>query len=215
MTDVFASLGEPACFRLRYAWVEAAQARAPERTPPKTIEKRKSNAFSGISIGAITFDPIPGDTPATKPTKPTKPTLDIGNGELTMGDFADLGDTNPPPAFAFSARQPLARVNSQPAAAPLSDIFRSPKKSKLMPHSDASLLGVLDGIGDTQPGVPELDGGDALNAMGAGISDSLLGFEAGDSQFLRDFAATRSRAPGAREKGGEKGPTTFTGMFKI
>ena len=50
--------------------------------------------------------------------------------------------------------------------------------------------------------------------MGMGISDSLLGFEAGDSQFLRDFAATRSRAPGVRENGGEKGPTTFTGMFK-
>ena len=211
MTDVFASLNEPRCFRLRYAWVHETQARAPGQTPPKTVEKRKSNAFSGISIGAVTFDPIPGDTPATKTVKQP---LDIGTGELTMGDFADIGDTNPPPALSSRGRQPLARVNSKPAPPPLSDIFRSPKKSKLMPHSDASLLGVLDGIDDIEPGIPEFGGGDTLNAMGMGISDSLLGFEAGDSQFLRDFAATRSRAPGARENGGEKGPTTFTGMFK-
>jgi hypothetical protein len=211
MTDLFASLDEPRCFRLRYAWVHETKARAPGQTPPKTVEKRKSNAFSGISIGAVTFDPIPGDTPATKTVKQP---LDIGTGELTMGDFANIGDTNPPPTLGSRGRQPLARVNSQPAAPPLSDIFRSPKKSKLMPHSDASLLGVLDGIDDIEPGIPDFGGGDTLNAMGMGISDSLLGFEAGDSQFLRDFAATRSRAPGVRENGGEKGPTTFTGMFK-
>ena len=229
--DIYAELGSPRCFRLRYGWSDkltAPRAAAPMlATPtPTSGDKRKMSPTSVPALGAIKFDPIPGgvipgdvhiddhDVARKAPrvtSTTTKAPLNLG-GDFTLSDFNGSGFTN---LFGtdLASRQPLANVNSpsKPKAhRPNPAIWASPrKKGEALPPSDASLLRVLDGIGAPDDGAVGMPG-DTMGIMTDSIMfDGSMGFGAlfGD--------ATRSRAVGARNKSGgvAKGPTSFSGMF--
>ena len=209
--DVFNALGEPACFRVRYAWADRTTALAPKLKTPQqktvSVTKRKSSSaftLGGFSVETSAFDPIPGDTPAVKASAPVA----NASGDLTLSDFQGMGLTNMfAPSMDAHARQPLARLGNSPSKPPpLSRIFASPaKKGKPLAHSDESLLRVLDGIDGAgeQPG-------EADPALGV-ITDSLI--NPGDSLFrdaILGGGDTRSRR---RATDATKGPTSFAGMF--
>lgn len=210
--DVFNALGEPACFRVRYAWADRTTALAPKLKTPQqktaSVAKRKSSSaftLGGFAVETSAFDPIPGDAPVVKASKSA---VNVG-GDLTLSDFQGMGLTNMfAPSMDAHARQPLARLGNSPSKPPpLSRIFASPaKKGKPLAHSDESLLRVLDGI-DGAGG----QGGDADPTLGV-ITDSLM--NPGDSLFrdaiLGVGGDTRSRR---RATESTKGPTSFAGMF--
>jgi len=210
--DVFNALGEPACFRVRYAWADRTTALAPKLKTPQqktaSVAKRKSSSaftLGGFAVETSAFDPIPGDAPVVKASKSA---VNVG-GDLTLSDFQGIGLTNMfAPSMDAHARQPLAHLGNSPSKPPPpSQIFASQaKKGKPLAHSDESLLRVLDGI-DGAGG----QGGDADPTLGV-ITDSLM--NPGDSLFrdaiLGVGGDTRSRR---RATESTKGPTSFAGMF--
>ena len=221
--DIYAEIGSPRCFRLRYGWSDKLTARGGAGptlvTPtPTSGGKRKMSPMSVPALGTIKFDPIPGDvvidddarkTPRVTSTTSRTP-LNLG-GDFTLSDFNGSGFTN---LFGtdLATRQPLASVNSpsKPKAhRPNPALWASPrKKGEALPPSDASLLRVLDGIGAPDDGAVGMPG-DTLGIMTDSIFDGSMGFGAlfGD--------ATRSRAVGVKKTsmGVAKGPTSFSGMF--
>ena len=203
--DVFNALGEPACFRVRYAWADrttalASRLKTPQQKTVSGTKRKSSSAFTlgGFSVETSAFDPIPGDTPAVKASAP------VANASVSRRNFQGMGLTNMfAPSMDAHARQLLARLGNSPSKPPpLSRIFASPAKKGCPPCA----LGRIFASRPTARARERELLDEPIPALGV-ITDSLI--NPGDSLFrdaILGGGDTRSRR---RATDATKGPTSF------